>query len=209
MFSAIQDTHTIWIHAFEYVSILIFSCSLVPLSTLSQWLLSPSFSRNKTGFPALLPDSSNKPVLSLSLYMEHPQSTYTQPSHAYTHTYHLALLPKQLAALQVETDLWGDCCWYAKPGSSCPGSQWTVCHCIKAICQLTWNAPEFPISTKQHWWFFHILSHNDAAFLSLGHWGCIHRWHRRPASTYSKGLLWALTQVKRRQVFTKHGWKHL
>lgn len=48
--------------------------------------LSPSFSRSKTRFPASLPDSSNKPVLSLFLYMEHPQSAYTQLSHTHTHT---------------------------------------------------------------------------------------------------------------------------
>lgn len=144
MFSAIQDTHMIWISAFEYVAVLTSPCSLFPLSTLSQWLLSSSISRKKPRFPAFLPDSSNKPVLCPCTWNIHNQLTHNTPIYVHiSSSQSLTLLTQKLVVLQVETDLSGDCGWYAKPSS--------VCHCIKAVCQLNWNAPEFPISTKQYW----------------------------------------------------------
>lgn len=87
------------------------------------------------------------------------QSTQDQPLYAslsYMHvhissTCSLALPPRNLPALQVETDPSGGGCCCSKPSTSHPGSQQPVCHWATAACQLHRNAPEFPISTKQYW----------------------------------------------------------
>lgn len=149
MFSAIQDTHMIWICTLEYAWVLISSGSPFLLSTPSQWLFLPASAGTKPGSQPSCLTLQTSQVLSLSLYTEHPKSAFIRISliHACTH---IINLPSCSSASEFTGTTSGDRPVWTRlllhPSTSRPGSRQLVCHWATAARQLRGNAPEFPLA---------------------------------------------------------------
>lgn len=153
MFSAIEGTQ---ICASEYVSILMSSYSLFPLSNLSKWLLSPDSRKNKPGFPTFLSYSEWASSPSDPIHRASMISLYT------IHSYICAPASSSLTLVASEirdaiggvVHFSGDHRWDVKPSWPCPGSQHVICSRLKAVWHLRWDALEAAINTKKYWKFF-------------------------------------------------------